>query len=84
MAIKVSLEKLTLDRPLRQFLTEELAANGIMLLPIEFRHVMRVARLPLHHRDPFDRMLSAQAIEEDFGIVSRDECFDVYGVPRIW
>jgi len=63
---------------------EELAANGIALLPIEFRHVMRVAQLPFHHRDPFDRLLIAQAMEEDFALVSRDSHFDAYGVNRIW
>ncbi len=83
-AIKVGLERLGLDRPLAQFFKEELTANGIALLPIEFRHVMRVAQLPFHHRDPFDRLLIAQAMEEDFALVSRDSHFDAYGVNRIW
>jgi PIN domain nuclease of toxin-antitoxin system len=83
-AIKVSLERLGLDRPLAQFFREELAANGFRLLPIEFRHVMRVAQLPFHHRDPFDRLLIAQAMEEDFALVSADRHFDAYDVTRIW
>ena len=74
MAIKASLRKLTLDRPLKQFLAEEMAANGITLLPIEFRHTKRGRSCPFHHRDPFDRLLIAQAIEEDFTVISRDEC----------
>lgn len=83
-AIKVSLDRLGLDRPLAQFFKEELAANGFRLLPIEFRHVMRVARLPFHHRDPFDRLLIAQAMEEDLALVSADSHFDAYDVTRIW
>jgi PIN domain nuclease of toxin-antitoxin system len=83
-AIKISLDRLGLDRPLAQFFKEELAVNGITLLGIEFRHVMRVAQLPFHHRDPFDRLLIAQAMEEDFALVSKDSCFDAYEVNRIW
>jgi PIN domain nuclease of toxin-antitoxin system len=83
-AIKVSLKRLDLDRPVAQFLKEELAVNGIALLPIEFRHAMRVAHLPFHHRDPFDRLLIAQAIEEDFSLISADRTFDAYGVTRVW
>ena len=83
-AIKASLGRLKLDRPLAQFFQEELTANGIKLLAIDFRHVMRVERLPFHHRDPFDRVLIAQALEEDFALVSKDERFDAYGVNRIW
>ena len=82
--IKVSLGRLGLDRPVAQFFKEELAANGIVLLYIEFRHVMRVAQLPFHHRDPFDRLVIAQAIEEDLSLVSADSRFDAYGVERIW
>ena len=84
VAIKVSLERLGLDRPVAQFFKEELAANGMVLLPIEFRHVIRVAQLPFHHRDPFDRLLIAQAMEEDLSLVSADRRFDAYGVERIW
>ena len=84
MAIKVSLKRLQFDRPVTQFFAEQLLACGISLLPIEFRHVMRVAQLPFHHRDPFDRLLVAQAIEERLGIVSVDSAFDAYGASRIW
>jgi PIN domain nuclease of toxin-antitoxin system len=83
-AIKVSLDRLRLDRPLTQFFAEQLPANGITLLPIEFRHVMRVAELPFHHRDSFDRLLIAQALEESLSIVSIDEQFDAYPARRIW
>ena len=84
LAVKVSLNRIGFDQPLNQFLTEQMLANGISLLPIEFRHVMRVAQLPFHHRDPFDRLLVAQALEEGLSLVSADPAFDAYGVARIW
>jgi PIN domain nuclease of toxin-antitoxin system len=84
LAIKVGSERIQFDRPIAQFLAEELIANTISLLPIEFRQVMRVASLPLHHRDPFDRLLIAQALEENLTIVSIDRSFDAYGIERVW
>lgn len=84
LAIKVSLNRIQFDRPLQQFLAEQLSASGISLLPIEFRHVMRVAQLPFHHRDPFDRLLAAQALEEGLPLVSADAAFDPYGPTRLW
>lgn len=84
VAIKASLNRIRFDRPLGQFFTEQLLASGISLLPIEFRHAMRVAQLPFHHRDPFDRLLVAQAIEEGLELVSSDSAFDAYGISRLW
>jgi PIN domain nuclease of toxin-antitoxin system len=84
MAIKVSLGKLTLDVGIERFLPEQMAVNGFRELPIELRHVARVGRLPFHHHDPFDRLLAAQALEEDLAIVSRDAVFKRYGVKRVW
>jgi PIN domain nuclease of toxin-antitoxin system len=57
MAIKISLQKLTLSGPLGQFIPEQLALNSIGLLPITLAHTVAVATLPFHHRDPFDRLL---------------------------
>jgi len=84
VATKVSLGRLQFDRPVAQFFAEQLPANGISLLPIEFRHVMAVASLPFHHRDPFDRLLAAQAAAEKLSIVSADAVFDAYGIARFW
>ena len=84
VAIKISLGKLRLDRPVAQFFAEQLLACGISLLPIEFRHAMRVATLRFHHRDPFDRMKVAQALEERLSIISADAAYDRYGIERIW
>jgi PIN domain nuclease of toxin-antitoxin system len=84
IAIKVSLGKLPVSGRLEQVIPEQLAANGIAMLPIEIGHVARVANLPFHHRDPFDRLLAAQALEEGVAIISSDEVFERYGVTRVW
>ena len=62
----------------------QMSANGFDSLPIGVRHITRTASLPWHHRDPFDRMLAAQALEENLSFVSRDRVFDAYGVTRKW
>ncbi len=84
MAIKSSLGKLRLPEPIERFIPAQLAANAIRQLPIDFRHVARVAGLAFHHRDPFDRLIAAQALEEDSAVVSGDRVFRKYGVKRIW
>ena len=84
MAIKLSLGKLRLSGAIERFIPEQLAANGFHQLAIDFRHVAKVATLPFHHRDPFDRLLAAQAIEERCAIVSADPVFRKYGITRIW
>ena len=84
MAIKLSLGKLHLPGAIERFIPEQLAANAFRQLTIDFRHVARVATLPFHHRDPFDRLLAAQAIVERCSIVSADPMFRKYGVKRIW
>jgi PIN domain nuclease of toxin-antitoxin system len=82
--VKAALGRIQFDGPLTQFLAEELSANTIPLLPIEFRHVMQVANLPLHHRDPFDRLLITQALDENLSVVSIDRCFDASGIKCVW
>lgn len=84
LAIKLSLGKIEISGTLERFMPSQLSANGFREMPIEIRHAARVARLPFHHRDPFDRLLVAQALEEDLTIVSADPVFRRYGVKRIW
>jgi PIN domain nuclease of toxin-antitoxin system len=84
LAIKISLGKLKITGSLDRFLPEQLAANNFDVLGIEMRHLARVAVLPFHHRDPFDRLLAAQALEDRVAIVSVDPIFTKYGVKRIW
>lgn len=84
IAIKVSLGKLTLSQPVDRFLAEQLGVNQFTLLPIELDHAAAVATLAFHHRDPFDRLLAAQAIYEDLPIASADPVFRQYKVKRVW
>jgi PIN domain nuclease of toxin-antitoxin system len=84
MAIKVSLGKLNLSSPFESLIPEQLASNAIDVLPIIFAHTARVAMLPFHHRDPFDRLLIAQSLVERMPLVSNEALFDAYGVQRVW
>lgn len=84
LAIKASLGKIMLAVPLGELVQEGAVENEISLLPISREHAIGVTALPFHHRDPFDRLLAVQAAQEGLTIVSRDECFDAYGVRRIW
>ena len=83
IAIKSELGKLKLDDPVQVYL--ELGARaGILPLPVEFSHAVRVEGLPPHHRDPFDRMLVAQALTEGMTLVSGDRAMKPYKVPLLW
>ena len=84
IAIKVSLGKLTLHQPFDELFSAQLVINGIDLLGLDFRHTVAVAKLPFHHKDPFDRMLIAQAQLEKLRIVSKDSVFDEYAITRVW
>lgn len=84
MAIKVSLGKYALPRPFADFMDDQLARNSLTVLPITAAHAAVVAGLPFHHRDPFDRLLAAQALAEGIALVSADTVFDAYGVVRLW
>ena len=84
MAIKSSIEKLRLTLPVEEYIPQHMAKNNFKLLPISFRHVSRVEALPLHHRDPFDRLLAVQAMTEKMPIISADASFDLYEVERVW
>ena len=84
LAIKLSLGKLRLTQRLDRFIPEQLRLNGFSLLDVRLPHVMRVADLPFRHRDPFDRLLVAQALEDDLTIVSMDRVFRKYGVAVTW
>jgi PIN domain nuclease of toxin-antitoxin system len=84
MAIKSSLGKLRLAKPVERFVSDQLAVNGFSLLNIELHHAARVEKLPFHHRDPFDRLLIAQAMAEKLTIISADTIFAEYGVKILW
>lgn len=80
MAIKSSLGRL--DVP--EDFPERIDAAGIVDLPVRRAHVWRVRELPFHHGDPFDRLLVAQALEEDMALVTRDRSLGAYGVALRW
>lgn len=87
MAIKISLGKLTIQEPFTTFIPEQIQRNGFVELGIAISHTAYVSALPFplaDHRDPFDRLLIAQATVEQMVIVSRDGKFDAYGVQRLW
>ncbi|MBZ5568954.1 MAG: type II toxin-antitoxin system VapC family toxin [Acidobacteriia bacterium] len=83
MAIKNKRGKLDVQDLLDR-LTQELEEEGFRVLPISIEHALRAGALVEHHRDPFDRMLVAQAQAEHLPILSNDAVFDRYGVRRIW
>ncbi len=84
MQIKLSLGKLTFATALPELVEDELKRNQIELLPINLAHIYALSALPNHHRDPFDRLLIAQAINEGLALVSIDEKFAHYQVERLW
>lgn len=84
LAIKVSYGKLVLSDPLGVLIDRWLILEQIQLLEIRKPHALIVTTLPLHHRDPFDRILIAQAISEQFTLVSADSQFGAYPIPLLW
>lgn len=83
IGIKQQLGKLKASNLVNNF-QKELDDAGFVELPISGVHAIRAAVLPINHRDPFDRLLIAQAEIENVPIVSRDSQFDSYGVHRVW
>jgi PIN domain nuclease of toxin-antitoxin system len=83
LAIKTNAGKLDAHQILRDIEFGQLEQD-LKVLRVEISHVIRAGFLPLHHRDPFDRLLAAQALELGIPVVSRDKIFDLYGVQRIW
>jgi PIN domain nuclease of toxin-antitoxin system len=84
LAILESLDRVRLEVPLGTLFTQGLAALRFHLLPIRLPHVAGVAGLPKHHRDPFDRLIVATALEEKLAVVSADRAFKRYGVSVVW
>jgi PIN domain nuclease of toxin-antitoxin system len=84
ISIKVNIGKLPLVRPFPDLFPGQLHRNGITILDLTVEHVTRLATLPMHHRDPFDRMLIAQAMVEGIPILTADKAFDAYEVECIW
>lgn len=84
IAIKMKTGKLTLRESFVEFVRHAVFDNGFEILPIEPNHTALVSQLPFHHKDPFDRLLVAQALAEGVPLVSADTAIDAYGVVRLW
>jgi len=84
VAIKVSLGKYPLTVPFEQFWTAGINGSGFVILPIGLPHAAILSSLPMHHKDPFDRMIISQAIAEQIPVVTADSAFNSYAVTRLW
>jgi PIN domain nuclease of toxin-antitoxin system len=84
MAIKTSISKLTLSKSFERVINEHVLISDIGVLNITVLHTFAVAKMPLHHRDPFDRIIIAQSLVEAMPLISGDPAFDQYGVTRLW
>jgi PIN domain nuclease of toxin-antitoxin system len=84
ICIKISLEKLSLKSGWFKKIQNEMSTNAVQWLPVEMQHCVELTKLPFHHRDPFDRMLVAQARVEDLQVLSRDVRLSAYDIECIW
>jgi len=84
IAIKSSSGKLHIEGPLKDFVKQHVRGNDINIYPISTEHFYKLVNLPYHHRDPFDRLLISQCLDEKMPILSADTILDQYGVRRIW
>lgn len=84
IAIKAGVGRLEIPASPEKFLTEQLSRNDLEILPIYLRHALRVYELPDHHKDPFDRLLVAQALAENLALVTADPSIASYPVETVW
>jgi PIN domain nuclease of toxin-antitoxin system len=84
IAIKISCGKYRLNDSFEAFWEKGMNENQIAVLPITLNHTAQLLDMPYHHKDPFDRLLIAQALAEGIPLVSSDARFDAYSVQRIW
>jgi PIN domain nuclease of toxin-antitoxin system len=84
ITIKSSLGRLTVPTPPSILIRDHAWANAIDLLPLTPEHFDTLHTLPYHHQDPFDRLLIAQAMQEEMALISRDAAFDPYSVQIEW
>lgn len=84
IAIKISIGKLSLNATFDEIFPSQLLTNDIQALPLAIEHLSLITTLPMHHRDPFDRLIIAQAIALNIPVISIDAAFDSYPVQREW
>lgn len=83
IAIKVNIGKLTLSKPYHT-IKQQIEENYIEILPIAFDHTLQIVSMPIYHRDPFDRLIIAQAMAENMTVISKDANFEKYPIKIIW
>ena len=84
LAIKVGLGKIALSMPYRQWMETAITDLKLDIVPITVEYAERLSLLPFYHKDPFDRLMIAQALVDGISIVGVDVAFDAYGVTRLW
>ena len=84
IAVKYSLGKLRLAEPPKEFITNRINANALTELPVSMTHALVLQNLPLHHKDPFDRLLVAQAMVNQIPLLSADQQLSAYDINRLW
>ena len=84
MQIKQQLGKLELKLPLNKLIDEQVVNNGLQILPIETYHIFALSELPLHHKDPFDRIILVQSQIENLSLSSADTIFSNYEINLFW
>jgi len=84
MQIKIQLGKLKLNLPLPQVIEDHRKTNNIEILPVLLPHIFGLQNFPMHHKDPFDRLLIAQANVENVSVVTNDPAFALYPVKLLW
>lgn len=84
MQIKLQLGKLKLNTPLAELVSGQQEINKIDIIDVKLEHVLALGKLPSHHKDPFDRLLIAQADIEEAILVSKDQIFTEYAVKVVW
>jgi len=84
LQIKIALNKFTIKGGLENAIKDEQQNNGFQILPVQLSHALHLENLPLHHKDPFDRLLISQAIVENMTLVSVDANFAKYQVNLLW
>ncbi|HAO96876.1 MAG: PIN domain nuclease [Roseibacillus sp.] len=84
LAVKTGLGRLRIPYGLGEEFNTTIESIGLEILPLSSAALARTTRLPRHHRDPFDRLLVAEALEQGASLISPNQIFDSYGVKRVW
>lgn len=83
IAIKVSLNKLELKTPFIE-ISNQIRINSFQILPVSFDDTLAVSTLPFYHRDPFDRIIIAQSVNNNLQILTKDAAFESYNISKVW